>query len=191
MTAQKIPTNQQARVLMHAAQNLTIQPVKPTGNAMEAKLRIGVRLDDGFIKIARLCAKQGWLQIGKRSNGAWWAKITPEGRRALAAYRNSPPPPQEQLIELAAANGVTPEVMQERLITNAWKQIASWAPPWAQDLPTLKRQMALAHPDTGGTDKAFIEAHTKYLTAKRLTKNGGTGRTRKTKGKNTEWKPAS
>lgn len=187
MSARKIPTNPQARVLMYCVQNLTIQPVKPLGNAMEAKLRIGVRLDDGLIKIARLCAKEGWMVIGKRSNGAWWAKITPEGRRALADYRNSPPPPQEQLIELAAANGIEPEVMQERLITNAWKQIASWA----QDLPTLKWQMALAHPDMGGTSEAFIEAHAKYQTAKRLAKNGGSARTRKSKGRHTEWKPAA
>lgn len=162
---------------MFCAQNLTIQPVKPAGSAMKAKLRIGTRLDDMFLKVARICAAEGWLKLGKRSNSMWWVKLTPEGRKALAEYRNSPPPPQEQLIELAAANGVTPDVMQDRLITNAWKQIASWA----QDLPMLKWQMALAHPDMGGTNEAFIEAHGKYQTARRLVKSGGGTTARKTK----------
>jgi len=172
---------------MFAAQNLEL-PTKPAANAQKAK-RIGTaRLNDGYLKLARICQAEGWLKLGKRSsNCAWWVELTDEGRRALAAYRNSPPPPQEQLIELAAANGVTAEEMQERLITNAWKRIASWA----QDLPTLKWQMALSHPDMGGTNEAFIAANAKYQTAKRLTKSGGTARTRKSKGENTEWAPAS
>jgi len=41
---------------------------------------------------------------------------------------------------------------------------------WTAELPAIKRAMAAAHPDHGGTSAGFIEAHRKYQTAKESAK---------------------
>lgn len=53
---------------MAAAQNLAISPITPTANETEHRLRVGVRLDQGYLQMARLAEKQGFLKIGQRSN---------------------------------------------------------------------------------------------------------------------------
>jgi hypothetical protein len=179
----KIVSDAMARVLMAAAGSLVISL---PGRNDDRRLRAGARLSQGYLRMARLAETAGYLKIGKRTNGEYWVELTDEGRRALAAFRNGPPSQREQLIELATAAGVDADTMQQRIIYQAWRAHAGW---FTAELPGLKAAMVRAHPDKGGDHLAFIEAHQKYEEAKAAVKDGRPGRTRKSKGKNTNWQP--
>jgi hypothetical protein len=70
--SEKCPlTSDLARVLQFA-----VAPINP-----------GARLDSGMLRYALILEARGMLEVGQRSNGTHWIKITRSGRKALAEWR--------------------------------------------------------------------------------------------------------